>query len=190
VTGKRVLPSELEKSAATGKRALKRFFVSSSISGARLLEEEAVRSATGKYCGPLEAKSCIWSGRQCHPDDLRTCQLTGVTAHFEFMTASTDPRLESLLTLLNGIRRKADRSDLWPMVIANTSKILGRPSRIEVAESSPGGDLLVVCVETKSWLRLKTRHTGFLYSLHDNAVVGRIVSGRRDEKGWTLERTL
>jgi superfamily II DNA or RNA helicase len=190
VTGKRVLPSELEKSAATGKRALKRFFVSSSISGARLLEEEAVRSATGKFCGPLEAKSCIWSGRQCHPDDLRTCQLTGITAHFEFMTASTDPRLESLLTLLNGIRRNADRSDLWPTVITNTSKILGRPTRIEAAESSPSGDLLAVSIETKSWLRLKTRQTGFLYSLQDNAVVGRIISGKRDEKGWTLEKTL
>jgi len=190
VTGKAVLHSELEKSAATGKKALKKFFVSSSISGARLLEEEATRSATGKYCVPQEAKSCIWSGRRCHPDDLRTCQLTGVTAHFEYMTTNGGTRLELLFNLLNGIRRTANRSELWATIIASSSDILSGRSKVEAAESSPSGDHLAVCVETKNWLGLKTRQAGLLYSVRDNAVVGRIVSGRREEQGWTLEKTL
>ncbi len=189
VTGKTVLPSELEKSAVTGKKALKKFFVSSSISGARLLEEEAVRSATGKYCVPKETKSCFWSGRRCHPEDLRTCQLTGIVAHFEYMTTNTDARLEPLSNLLNGIRRKSDRSELWPIIIASTSRILGHHSRIEAVESSPDGDHLAVCLDTRNWLGLKTRKIGLLYSIHDKAVAGRVVSGKREEKGWILEKT-
>jgi hypothetical protein len=49
ITGKHVLPSELEHCMATGKRALKR--------------------------------QCIWSGGLPHPDDLRTCVLTGLPIH-------------------------------------------------------------------------------------------------------------
>jgi superfamily II DNA or RNA helicase len=190
VTGKKVLPSELEKSAATGKKALHKFFVSSSISGARLLEEEAARSASGKYCLPVEAKSCTWSGRRCHPDDLRTCQLTSITAHFEYMTSDGGTRLEPLFNLLNGIRRKADRPELWPMIIAKTSYILGGRSKIEAAESSPNREHLAVCVETTNWLGLKTRKAGLLYSIRDNSATGRIVLGKREERGWKLEKTI
>src|ERR1700722_15297899 len=107
MSGKRVLPCELEKSVATGKRALKQFFVSSSISGARLLGDEGIILAAGKYCLEREAKVCAWSSRQCHPDDLRTCHLTRVAAHFEYMTSHGENRLEPLLNLLNGLQRKS-----------------------------------------------------------------------------------
>jgi hypothetical protein len=40
------------------------------VSGARLLQRVAVRSVAGKYCAPIEAKTCMWSGRRTHPDDL------------------------------------------------------------------------------------------------------------------------
>jgi superfamily II DNA or RNA helicase len=190
VSGKKVLPSELEKSAVTGKKALKKLFVSSSISGTRLLEEEAIRSATGKYCVPLEAKSCTWSGRRCHPDDLRTCQLTSIAAHFEYMTRDRGTCLEPLFNLLHGIRRRADRPELWPMIMASTSQILGGRSKIEAVESSPDNDHLAVCVETRNWLGLSARQAGLLYSIHDNALAGRIVLGKREAKGWRLEKTL
>jgi superfamily II DNA or RNA helicase len=190
VTGKKVLPSELDKSAVTGKKALKKLFVTSSISGARLLEEEAVRSATGKNCSPLEAESCNWSGRTCHPDDLKTCQLTSIDAHFEYLTSVGGTRLKPLVNLLHGIRRRADRPELWSTLIANTSPILGGRSKIEAVESSPDGDHLAVCIETKTLLGLKTRQAGLLYSIHENAIIGRIVLGKRGENGWILEKTL
>jgi len=190
VSGKMVLPSELEKSAVTGRKALKKFFVSSSISGARLLEEEAVRSANGKYCIPIEARLCNWSGRKCHPDDLRTCQLTGVAAHFEYMTSDGQTRLEPLLNLLSGTRRRTDRRELWQMMTDSISRVLGGRSMIEAAESSVSGDRLAICVETKNWLGLKTRQAGLLYSIRDSAITGRIVLGKREEKGWRLEKTL
>jgi hypothetical protein len=72
VSGKRVLPRELEKSAATGKKALKRFFVSSSISGARFLDGEGIVSATGKQCLQKEARYAFGAPANATP---MTCEL-------------------------------------------------------------------------------------------------------------------
>jgi superfamily II DNA or RNA helicase len=188
VSNKRVLSRELEKSVATGKKALKQFFVSSSISGARFLPGEGIVSAAGKHCLGKEAKVCAWSSRKCHPDDLRTCQLTRVVAHFEYMTSNGGIRLEPLLNLLNGVRRKSDKQELWPRVIEDISRILDSRSQIEAAVLSPEGDQLAVSLETKNWLGLKTRQAGFLYSIRDRAPVGRVVLGKRGREGWELEK--
>jgi hypothetical protein len=188
ISSKRVLPRELEKSAATGKKALKQFFVSSSISGARFLPGEGIVSATGKHCLEKEAKVCAWSSRKCHPDDLRTCQLTRVVAHLEYMTSNGGIRLEPLLNLLNGVQRKSDKQELWARVVQDISQILDGRSQIEAAVSSPGGDHLAVSLEMKSWLGLKTRQAGFLYSIRDRAPVGRVVLGKREREGWELEK--
>ena len=190
VTGKRVLPAELEKSALSGKKALHKLFVSSSISGARLLEDEALQSATGKYCLPKEGKPCTWSGRRYHPDDLRICCLTGVLAHFEYMTTGANGCLEPLMHLLNGIHRRADRSELWPGVLAKAADhITGRFS-VESSQMSPDGYHLAVTVETKTWLGLKSRQAGFLYSIRDDSIVGRVVTGKRETTGWILDRVV
>ena len=147
-------------------------------------------SASGKYCLEQEAKVCAWSGRKCHPDDLRTCQLTRVGAHFEYMTTNGGIRLEPLLNLLNGLRRKSDKEELWTRVVEDTSRVLDGRSQIEAAVLSPGGDHLAVCLETKSWLGLKTRQAGFLYAIRDRAPVGRVVLGKREGEGWVLEKVL
>jgi len=188
VSGKRVLPRELEKSVVTGKKALKQLLVSSSISGARFLETEGIVSATGKYCLKQEAKLCTWSSRKCHPDDLRTCQLTRVTAHFEYMTTNGGIRLEPLLNLLYGLQRKTDKPELWARVAEDLSRVLDGRLQVEAAVSSPGGNHLAVCLETKSWLGLKTRRAGCLYTIRDRAAAGRIVLGKREPDGWVLEK--
>jgi superfamily II DNA or RNA helicase len=188
VSGKRVLPSELEKSAATGKSALKKYFVSSSISGARLLEGEGIVSSAGKHCLHQESKVCAWSSRRCHPDDLRTCQLTRVAAHFEYMETNGEFRLEPLLNLLNGLQRRSDRPELWAKIVTNMSLVVGGRSQIAAAVLSPHGDHLAVCLETKNWLGLKTRQVGLLYAIRDQAAVGRIVLGKREAQGWVLEK--
>jgi superfamily II DNA or RNA helicase len=190
VTGKKALPCQLEKSAATGKVALKQFFVSSSISGARLLEEESIASATGKHCLQKEAKVCLWSGKKCHPDDLKTCQLTHLTAHFEFMTTNGEIRLEPLLNLLNGLRRKTDKQELWATIADNMSQILDGRSQVEAAVLSPSGEHMAVCLETKNWLGLKTRQAGFLYAIRDHEAIGKIVTGKRGTGVWGLEKTI
>jgi hypothetical protein len=49
---------------------------------------------------------------------------------------------------------------------------------------------LAVCVETKSWLGLKMRQAGLLYSIPEQETVGRIVTGKRGIQGWRMEKAL
>ena len=122
--------------------------------------------------------------------DLRTCQLTRVVAHFEYMTTNGGMRLEPLLSLLNGLRRKSDKKELWPRIAEDISQVLDGRSQIEASASSPSGDHLAVCLETKSWLGLKTRQAGFLYAIRDRAPFGPVVLGKREVEGWVLEKVL
>jgi hypothetical protein len=185
VTRKRVLPSELERCATTGKRVLKRILVTSSLSGASILEEVAVRSAAGTFCAPIEAKSCLWSGRICHPDDLRVCELTGLPIHFEFATSGDTPRLQPLVDLLNGIKRSTDEHQMWDAVATKVAATLGRGRcRVEAAVLAPGGRHLAVCSEIRTLLGFRVHQAGFVYAIKNNSVVGRVVQGRRASKGW------
>ena len=132
----------------------------------------------------------MWSGRKIHPDDLRTCELTQMTAHFEFMTTNGACRLEPLVNLLNGLRRKADKPELWAKIAEDMSRIADAKSQVEAAILSPSDQYLAVCLETKSWLGLKTRQAGLLYSVREREAVGRIVAGKRGTQGWAVEKTL
>src|SRR5258708_6627404 len=104
------------------------------------------------------------------------------------MTTNGGIRLEPLLNFLNGLRRKSDRPDLWAKIVTDMSRFLDGRSQIEAAVSSPNGDHLAVCLETKNWLGLKTRQAGLLYAIRDQAAVGRIVLGKREAEGWVLEK--
>jgi hypothetical protein len=179
VTKKTVLPSELERCAASGKKALKTLFVTSSVSGARILERVAMRSAAGAFCSPMEARYCTWSGRRFHPDDLRVCALTGVPIHFQYVTPDTQSRLQPLADLLHGLRRTADKPDLWQMIATKTSNALhGRRCKIESARSSVDRRYLAVCSEVRTLLGLRLHYAGLLYSIEDASIVGRIRAGQ------------
>ena len=178
----------VERSAVSGKRALKEYFVASSISGAHALQDESIAAASAQYCLPAEAKLCMWSGKKIHPDDLRSCELTRTNAHFEFMTANGECRLEPLVDLLNGLRRKSDRPELWTTIAKIVSRIAAAKSQVEAAILSPSGQYLAVCVETKNWLGLKTRQAGLLYSVPEHEAIGRLVAGKRGAQGWALEK--
>ena len=192
VSAKKVLPSELERCAATGKRALKKFFVSSSISGARVLENEAIRSIMGMYCLPQEAGVCTWSNTPYHPDDLRTCALTRIPIHFKYTNKTENGRtyFEPLFKLLDGVTRKWDKIQAWPLIVSSVSNHVGGRIKIETAEGSSDGSHLAVCLEVKDRLGLRTRHVGLIYLVKENSVVGRIVKGRREKGEWIFEQTL
>ncbi len=188
VTGKRVIPSELEKSAVSGKVALKKLFVSSSLSSGRLLEEEAIRSATGKFCSPAEAKLCTWSGKISHPDDLKICYLTGMLIRFEYMTRDDSPRLEPLLSLLDGIQRKTEAREFWTDIVTKASALIGGGHfRVEATLASPDSRCIAVCLEMKTMFGLKTRQVGLLYSVSEKNIIGRLTSGKRETNGWKYE---
>lgn len=186
VTNKAVLPSELERCAASGKRVLKTLLVTSSISQARILERYALQSVAGNFCAPLEGRRCMWSGRKFHPDDLRTCALTGVPMHFEYATSDARASLQPLSDLLYGLRRTADGSDLWETIAAKASAALGRGRcRLEAAQTSPDGRHLAVCSEVRTFLGFKVHQAGLLYSVNDDEIVGHIALGKRTPGGWT-----
>ncbi len=187
VSGMKVLPSEIEKSAVTGKKALKKFFVASSISGAFLLEDEGLRSVTGKYCVPAESELCTWSDRVCHPDDLRSCRLTGMPIYFKYMTKENSI-LAPLKALLDGMKRKSDRAEVWPAINSSLAAALeNKHSKIETSELSPNKKCLALSVEVKTLLGLKTRYVGLLYSLQEQTIIGRVSKGKRDGIGWNEE---
>ena len=185
ITQKRVLPSELARCAVTGKHVLKGLLVTSSISGAQMLEKMAVRSIAGKYCAPAEAKRCVWSGRNVHPDDLRVCELTGLPIHVIYATENSRPRLQPLVELLDGIRRTADEAPIWDTVAIKSSATLrGARCRVEAAVLSPDRQHLAVCVEARTLLGLRVRHAGLLYAIGEHSIIGRVAQGRRSSEGW------
>jgi superfamily II DNA or RNA helicase len=184
-TGKAVLPSELERCAVTDKRVLKKLLATSSVSGARFLHRRAVRSIGGKCCAPAEAKTCVWSGRSSHPDDMRVCNLTGIPVHIEFAASGDEPHLQPLSDLLHGLRRTADAPDRWSEIASRASAAL-RSSRcvVEAAVASPDRRHLAICLEVRTLLGFKVRQAGLLYSIAEEAIVGRIALGKRTPKGW------
>ncbi len=185
-TQKRVLPAELCQCAVTGKRVLKGLLVASSLSGALMIEQAAFRSQTGKFCIPAEAKRCLWSGRSVHPDDLRTCGLTGLSIHIEFVTDNDVPRLQPLVDLLNGLKRTEDEPQLWDTVTAKTSTALGSGRcRVEAAILSPDRRHLAVCTEIRKLLGFRVHQAGLVFAVADGSIVGRVVQGRRTRNGWS-----
>ncbi len=186
ITQKRVVSSELSRCTVTGKRVLKSLMVTSSISGTQMLEKVAVRSIAGKYCAPVEAKLCLWSGNKFHPDDLRVCKLTGLPIHLAFTTANTDPRLQPLFELLDGIKRTADEPNLWDTVSTKVSAVLGGARcRVEATILSPDRQHLAVCSEIRTMLGFRVRQAGLVYSISKHSVVGRVAQGRRTSGGWS-----
>ena len=185
VSNKRVVPSQLSKCSATGKRVLHTLLVPSSLTGAQILETVAVRSATGKYCAPIEARNCVWSGEKVHPDDLGVCELTGLPIHFKFLNGTGDSRLQALVELLHGIRRNAEGTQSWDDLAAKASVSLdGSKCRVESAILSPDANHLAVSAEVRTLLGLRKRQAGLVYELNSESIVGRIVQGRRTKNGW------
>lgn len=182
ITHKRVLPSQISRCAATGQAVLNKLLVESSLTGARILENIAVRSATGKYCAPIEAKLCAWSDQKFHPDDLLSCKLTGLSIHFAFATGD---RLQPLVDLLNGLKRTADETVLWERIAHVVAAMLGGGRcRVESAVLSPARAHLAICAEVRTLLGLRIRHAGLIYEVEGDSVVGRLVQGRRLSSGW------
>jgi superfamily II DNA or RNA helicase len=186
VTRKRVLPQELMRCVVTGRKALKRLFVTSSISEAPILEQAALRSATGKFCSPAEAKECLWSGRKNHPEDIRLCELTGLHFHFGFMTDNNSSRLELLVDLLNGCNRSEDKSHLWESMKVKIAAAVGkRRCRVESAVLSPDRRHLAVCSEVRTLLGIRVQQAGLIYCIAENSVVGRVALGKRSSEAWS-----
>lgn len=183
VTGKSVLPSELERCAVSGQRALKRSLVVSSISGARMIEATAVPSAVGHFCLPAEAKACAWSSTMAHPQDLRECQLTGLTVHFRYFRAIPIAALQPLAELLDGVNRSADGAAQWSHIAKEFPPEFAKGS-IESAQFSPNRTKLAVCFSVRRMLGFRAHQVGCVFDLATSKAVGRLSEGRRAGASW------
>lgn len=187
-SGKRVLPSELRRCSETGTHAIAGLFVNSSVSGKPLLDRISVRSASGAPCAPSETQLCLWSSRSTHPEDLRTCSLTGCTIHVDH-TCPDPPRLRPLQEMLDGFRRTADEEPLWTEIARRLALALNTKScRIEAGVLSPDRKHLAFCGETRTLLGWRVRHTGAVFDLGDRSVVGHIAVGKRTSGRWEAAR--
>ena len=185
-SGGRVLASELASCAATDKRVLKKLLVKSSVSDGRLLANKGFRSVSGKFCLPAEARLCFWSDSRYHPDDLRTCALTGLAAHQQFVTETGPPRLRPLVELLDGSLHDAEERDTWDGAAARLAEALGGGRcRIKAATQSPTGEHLAISCDVRTLLGLRVSHVGAIYALGRKTIIGRVARGKRSAKGWT-----
>jgi hypothetical protein len=156
----------------------------SSISGSQILESVAFRSANGNYCAPLEAKVCVWTGERFHPNDLRTCELTGVSIHFRFV-GDRDSRLQPLVGLLNGVRRNADENQAWEMISTKIAAALSiKRCKVQAAILSPDRKHLALCAEVRTLLGMRKRQVGAMFEFESNSIVGRIAEGKRNNNEW------
>jgi len=186
VSGKKVLPIGLERCSVSGKRALKRFIVSSSLSDTRLLRERAIQSAGSLFCTPTETRTCVWSGHRYHPDDIRKCELTGLSIHFQFATPNSPYRLLPLLEMLDGVKRSSDEAERWPDVADRIAAATKRGKyNVEAAILSPDSQHLATCSEIRTLLGMRVYQVGALYDLASDSVVGRICVGKRGRENWT-----
>jgi hypothetical protein len=184
-----VLPSWLGTCATSHKRVLKELLVTSSVSQATALKDQAIRSIGGKFCLASEAQTCSWSDRRAHPDDLRSCSLTGLPIHIEFAASVGPPRLRPLAELLDGIRRNADEDQLWSRVAERIASALkGSKCKVEAAILSPSKRHLAACAESKTFLGLRVSYVGAIYDLTDSAIVGRVPEGKRSGGNWSVRR--
>lgn len=159
--------------------------VTSSVSNARLLREKAVESSGGQFCLPAEAQTCVWSARKAHPDDLRSCALTGLAIHVDYATAQVPPRLRPLVEMLDGLRHNADQDTIWDKVSKHMSRVLkGGTCRVEAAILSPSKQRLATCAENKTMLGFRVHQVGAVYDLIDDAIIGRLAEGKRNGSGW------
>jgi hypothetical protein len=66
-----------------------------------------------------------------------------------------------------------------------TNVLKGRRCRVEAAILSPDRQHLAVCVEVSTLLGFRVRHAGCMYSIANQAVIGRMALGRRTSEGWS-----
>jgi len=189
VTGKHVLPRELGMCGVTSKRVLRSLLVASSLSGNLCLQDKAIRSSNGAYCLPSETVKCSWSDRVIHPSDIRTCSLTGVRVHFDYISKA-DNCLSALVPLLDGTGKKSDSDRLWGDIANSASKFLGNARcSVESAELSPEGTHVALCLDVRTWLGLKSRQAAGVYSISERTMVGRVAIGKREGGRWRSEKS-
>lgn len=184
ISGKMVIPSELLISADSNKKALKKYFVNSSISGKCILEEEAVRSDDGIFCSKDESQKCFWSNNFYHPNDLLIDSISGLPINHVLIKKERNNSFSVLLELLDGkvINESNSVQEKITQVFQGIYNSLN--FKIDSLEYSLDEQRIAVCLSVKSLFGLKIRYYGFLFSVEDNKIIGKVSTGKRIKNIW------
>ena len=182
ISGKRAKPSLLGKCDVSGKRVLTSLLATSSVSKKLLLKELGIQSKNGKFCLPIEAIRCAWDGLQHHPDDIDICTWTGVAVSQENLDGNILKPLSAALQSPPGIY---GASDIHTRALQVFSHSIGKGNyRIQAEIKSATGHSIALAVESRTWLGFRKRVFGFIYSVDNNQIDGKIIEGRREAGRW------
>jgi hypothetical protein len=109
----------------------------------------------------------------------------GLPISVQYAPPERQSRLEPLVEMLDGLRRTADKVEVWDKIATRASAALkNNRLRIEAAQVSLDEHHLAVVAEMRTLLGWRSHQIGFLYSLDNDAILGRIAQGRRHGGSW------
>ena len=184
VTNKQVVPQLVGECAITHKRALLELLVTGSVSKVPMLKTKAVMSCLGNYCLPKEALSCAWSGRIYHPEDMGQCALTGLPVLRSYLFGQ-NPSLKALIDLLSKPSSELKVAiDTAPVLAALTSVIGAGNYTVVGVTKAPESDSAAIIVDSKKIFGLVKRRHGFVYSVNEGKILGKVTTGKLSNGVW------
>jgi hypothetical protein len=110
---------------------------------------------------------------------------TGLPIHVEYATPQGPARLRPLVEMLDGMRHNADQGETWEKITQRLNLAMkSGKCRIEAAVLSPSKQRVATCAESKTMLGLRVHQIGAVYDLVDDAIIGKLVQGKRNGNGW------
>jgi hypothetical protein len=94
-----------------------------------------------------------------------------------------------LVELLDGTNPVAEGVDTWSQHASLFEQKLGGKCKIESAALSPTGKHLVASCEVRTMLGFRTNQAGGVIDCTANAIIGRLVTGKRTGDRWSLKET-
>jgi hypothetical protein len=86
--------------------------------------------------------------------------------------------------MLRAAGHASDKKPIWPDLAQLATAVSDGRCMIQSVQASPDGKQLAVCAEQKKLLGLRTRYIGFVYSMADRAIIGKLAVGKRANLAW------
>jgi nitrogen fixation protein FixH len=176
---KPILTNEARISQISGKQYYFKEQKISSISLLRGHKSEFVYSSKPQFklsCCVKEAIQCQWSNELFYPDDTRKCPITKLCFSKHFLNS------ENVFEIMDYVFDKTNKcSDDFELLknIENMVRIHYKHHiKIINALLSPNHDKMYIYAQKSILFGLFTREIGFLYSINDHKIIGKIVKRR------------
>lgn len=187
LSNKKVLPTLVGECAVTRKTALLEYLVVGSITPVQMLKSAAIVSCSGNYCQPAEAVTCAWDGKLYHPEDTGECALSGLQISRVYLYGQ-NPSLKALLEALNSGEGQLAAGINTAHALSAFTSLFG-PGNYVVASSAVAseGNTAVVVVDSKRLFGFIRKRHGFVFSVQDGRILGKVATGKMVSSTWMLE---